>query len=112
MLCVCSFYPFLMDSPRPSLIELQKKRKTRFPLSRIKKVMQQDEEVGKTAVTVPVVLSRGLELFFEQIILKLTQFADKRGSKRVLECDFKELVESNEKVYGFLKPVFKIDTEE
>lgn len=103
-----------MSSPKMSLNELQKKRKTRFPLSRIKKIMHQNEEVGKAAVTVPVVLSKALELFFEQIVVKLAANADKRGSKKIQALDFREIVEASGDLYSFLMPlcVEKVEEEQ
>lgn len=50
---------------------LQEMKKTRFPLSRIKKLIQEDEEIGKTSSAVPVALSKALELFIEEVVGKL-----------------------------------------
>lgn len=99
-----------MDGTRIPINELQKKRKTRFPLSRIKKIMHQNEDVGKAAVTVPVVLSKALELFFEQIVGKLAERADKRGSKKIVMQDFKDVVDGNTEIYSFLKPLCMANT--
>ncbi|TDG40091.1 hypothetical protein AWZ03_013486 [Drosophila navojoa] len=43
----------------------KKKYNARFPAGRIKKIMQSDEEIGKVAQAVPVIISRTLELFVE-----------------------------------------------
>lgn len=101
-----------MEAPKLSLNDLQKKRKTRFPLSRIKKIMQQNEEVGKAAVTVPVVLSKALELFFEQIISKMAESARKRASAKIQVQDFKDVVESNQNLYSFLMPLLSPEKED
>ena len=39
-----------------------------FPLSRIKKLMQKDEDVGKVAVATPILVSRSIELFLESLL--------------------------------------------
>lgn len=90
-----------MPLSESSLCELQKKRKTRFPLSRIKKIIQYNEDVGKTAVTVPVVLSRAIELLFEEILEKIIENAKQRGSSKIQTQDFEKVIE--EKKYVFLK---------
>uniref|UniRef100_A0A8R7U539 Transcription factor CBF/NF-Y/archaeal histone domain-containing protein n=1 Tax=Triticum urartu TaxID=4572 RepID=A0A8R7U539_TRIUA len=37
-------------------------------VARIKKIMQADEDVGKIALAVPVLVSRALELFLQDLI--------------------------------------------
>ncbi|KAI9125787.1 hypothetical protein K1719_003205 [Acacia pycnantha] len=46
---------------------MRKKLDTRFPASRIKKIMQADEDVGKIALAVPVLVSKALELFLQDL---------------------------------------------
>lgn len=46
----------------------QKSKNVRFPVSRIKKIMQADEDVGKIASAVPPMISKGLELFLKDLI--------------------------------------------
>ncbi|ELA42258.1 uncharacterized protein VICG_00657 [Vittaforma corneae ATCC 50505] len=95
-----------------SLNDLHKKRKTRFPLSRIKKIMQQNEDVGKAAITVPVVLSKALEMFFEQIISKMAESAKRRESAKIQAQDFRSVVKSNEELYSFLVPLCSTEKED
>ncbi|KAM0679665.1 hypothetical protein GINT2_002073 [Glugoides intestinalis] len=101
-----------MPLSETTLSELQKKKKTRFPLSRIKKIIQQNEDVGKAAITVPVVLSKAIELFFEQIICKLVQSSEKRQSKKIQVQDLKSVVEEYEHLYGFMKQELNPDNVE
>ncbi|KAF2766136.1 hypothetical protein EJ03DRAFT_254965, partial [Teratosphaeria nubilosa] len=42
--------------------------KTSFPVARIKRIMQADEDVGKVAQVTPHVVSRALELFMIKLI--------------------------------------------
>lgn len=51
-------------------LNLQEMKRTKFPLSRIKKIIQEDEDIGKTTSTVPVALSKALELFIEDLVKK------------------------------------------
>lgn len=101
-----------MAHSEKTLSELQKKKKTRFPLSRIKKIIQQNEDVGKAAVTVPVVLSKAIELFFEKMIQDMVTNADKRKSKKIQLQDFKDVIEEKEQIYGFLKTLLEVNVDD
>ena len=90
-----------------SLSELQKKKKTRFPISRIKKVIQSNEDVGKTTLTVPVVLSKSIELFMEDILKKLLIKAQKNKSNRINIQYFNDLIKEEDNLYSFIKPEAK-----
>ncbi|OTF72943.1 hypothetical protein BLA29_007566, partial [Euroglyphus maynei] len=46
----------------------KKRFNARFPPARIKKIMQKDEEVGKVAQAVPVIIAKALESFAEQLL--------------------------------------------
>ena len=43
--------------------------------------MQSDEEVGKVAAAVPVIISRALELFVENLLSKANNVINQRGSR-------------------------------
>lgn len=49
--------------------------------ARIKKIMQCDEEVGKVAQAVPVIISRALELFVESLLKKAEVVTNARNAK-------------------------------
>ncbi len=49
--------------------------------SRIKKIMQTDEDVGKVAAAVPVLISRALELFVETLLKDVNALVEERGAK-------------------------------
>ncbi|XP_019955670.1 dr1-associated corepressor isoform X2 [Paralichthys olivaceus] len=59
----------------------KKKYNARFPPARIKKIMQTDEEIGKVAAAVPVIISRALELFLESLLTKACQVTQSRNAK-------------------------------
>ncbi|XP_067400185.1 dr1-associated corepressor isoform X2 [Emydura macquarii macquarii] len=59
----------------------KKKYNARFPPARIKKIMQTDEEIGKVAAAVPVIISRALELFLESLLRKACQVTQSRNAK-------------------------------
>lgn len=100
--------PFMTKA---SLTELQKKRKTRFPISRVKKLIQQNEDIGKTSVTVPVVLSKAIELFFGEIIEKMTAKAKDRKSNKIQISDFKSVIEEEQQKYSFLNDLLQKEEE-
>ena len=43
--------------------------------------MQSDEEVGKVAAAVPVIISRALELFVENMLKKANEITSRRGAR-------------------------------
>ena len=49
--------------------------------ARIKKIMQSDEDVGKVAAPVPVIISRALELFSETLLLRAKKVTSQRGAR-------------------------------
>lgn len=94
--------------------DLQRKKKTRFPISRIKKLMQLNEDIGKTTATVPVVLSKAIELFLEELLNKMMADAhntNKGNGNKILPNNFKSVISDNNELYGFLKDVGKENKE-
>ncbi|KAF4583920.1 hypothetical protein EYR40_002418 [Pleurotus pulmonarius] len=77
-------------------------KQTKFPVARIKKIMQKDEEVGKVAQATPIVISKALELFLSMIIEEASNVTVERGSKKVEAYHLKHAVETTE-MLDFLK---------
>ena len=69
----------------------KKKFNARFPPARIKKIMQLDEEVGKVASAVPVMISRSLETFMENLLLRSSQLAGSKGARTLTTSHLKEV---------------------
>lgn len=80
----------------------RRKYNARFPPARIKKIMQSDEEVGKVAAAVPVIISRALELFVENLLSKANNVINQRGSRILTPSHIKLCIQS-EKRFDFLK---------
>ncbi|RAO64536.1 uncharacterized protein BHQ10_000548 [Talaromyces amestolkiae] len=78
--------------------------KTKFPVARIKRIMQADEEVGKVAQVTPIAVSKALELFMIQLVTKAAQEARDRNSKRVTAAHLKQAVGKDE-VLDFLAEI-------
>lgn len=95
-----------MALSKETISELQQKKKTKFPLTRIKKIMQQNEDVGKASITVPVVLSKAIELLFAQLIAKMKESADERKSHKIIAEDLQDVIAGNPDQYGFLASIF------
>ena len=57
--------------------------KTKFPVARIKRIMQADEDVGKVAQATPTAVAKALELFMITLVLKGANAAKDQNSKRV-----------------------------
>ncbi|XP_044763818.1 transcription regulator complex subunit bur6 [Coccinella septempunctata] len=85
-----------------------KKRKynARFPAGRIKKIMQTDEEVGKVAQAVPIIISRTLELFVESLLMKSTQITLSRNAKTLTPSHMKQCILAESR-FDFLKDLVK-----
>ncbi|KAG8988441.1 hypothetical protein FRB94_000697 [Tulasnella sp. JGI-2019a] len=79
-------------------------KQTKFPVARIKKIMQKDEEVGKVALATPVLISKGLELFMATIVEEMSKVTLERGAKRVEVWHLKAAIERTEKL-DFLKEI-------
>ncbi|KAF7318015.1 CBFD-NFYB-HMF domain-containing protein [Mycena chlorophos] len=79
-----------------------KNKQTKFPVARIKKIMQKDEEVGKVAQATPIVISKALELFLGLIIDEASKVTVERGSKKVEAYHLKHAVVTTE-MLDFLK---------
>jgi len=80
----------------------QKKYKTKFPVSKIKKIMQSDEEIGKMTQNTPVVISAAVELFIKSIVSKACQEAQARKASRISLGHLKRCICSTDQ-FDFLK---------
>ncbi|KAJ5550338.1 hypothetical protein N7535_001722 [Penicillium sp. DV-2018c] len=78
--------------------------KTKFPVARIKRIMQADEDVGKVAQVTPIAVSKALELFMISLVTKAAQEARGRNSKRVTASHLKQAVAKDE-VLDFLADI-------
>ncbi|KAI9252836.1 histone-fold-containing protein [Phascolomyces articulosus] len=83
---------------------MKKKYKTKFPVARIKKIMQLDEDVGKVAQATPVLISKALELFMQSLIDQACQETRQRNAKRLSAAHLKKTIETVEQ-FDFLKDV-------
>lgn len=84
----------------------KKKYNTRFPASRIKKIMQTDEEIGKVAQAVPIIISRTLELFVESLLRQSMQITQSRNAKTLTPSHMKQCILA-ERRFDFLKDLVK-----
>jgi len=80
----------------------KKKYNARFPPARIKKIMQSDEEVGKVAQAVPVIISRALELFVESLLKKAETVTQGRNAKTLTPSHLKQCIMAESR-FDFLK---------
>jgi len=78
--------------------------KTKFPVARIKRIMQADDDVGKVAQVTPVVVSKALELFMISLVTKAASEARARSSKRVTSAHLKQAVTKDEQ-FDFLSEI-------
>jgi len=79
-----------------------KSRQTRFPVARIKKIMQKDDEVGKVAQATPVLISKALEIFMQKLVDEAARQAQSKGSRKVAAYHLKRTIEAID-MFDFLK---------
>ncbi|GAA5846937.1 hypothetical protein JCM5353_006402 [Sporobolomyces roseus] len=70
----------------------KKSNAARFPLARIKKMIQADEDVGKVAQATPIVVSKALELFLASLVQASVKDAEARGSKKLTPYGLKRAI--------------------
>lgn len=76
--------------------------KSRFPVARIKKIMQADEDVGKVAQVVPVIISKAVELFMASLIQEASRHTIETGHKRVVPGHLRMAIKGNT-MFDFLE---------
>uniref|UniRef100_U5ERM8 Putative class 2 transcription repressor nc2 alpha subunit drap1 n=1 Tax=Corethrella appendiculata TaxID=1370023 RepID=U5ERM8_9DIPT len=84
----------------------KKKFPARFPAGRIKKIMQTDEEIGKVAQAVPIIISRTLELFVESLLTKTLKITNSRNAKTLSPSHMKQCIISENR-FDFLRDLVK-----
>ena len=97
----------LLDTPqllsRKSTMK-NKNKQTRFPVARIKKIMQKDDEVGKVAQATPIVISKALELFMADLVQEASNITIQRGAKRLESYHLKHAIETID-TFDFLREI-------
>ncbi|MDI1489021.1 MAG: hypothetical protein OHK93_008298 [Ramalina farinacea] len=78
--------------------------KTKFPVARIKRIMQADEDVGKVSQVTPTAVSKALELFIISLTLKASSVARDKSSRRVTASHLKQAVQGDEQL-DFLEQI-------
>ncbi|TMW52222.1 hypothetical protein DOY81_002689 [Sarcophaga bullata] len=91
----------------------KKKYNARFPAGRIKRIMQSDEEVGKVAQAVPVIiyilfrkLKQTLELFVESLLTKTLKITNSRNAKTLSTSHMKQCIMSEQR-FDFLRELVR-----
>lgn len=85
---------------------MRKKIKSKFPATRIKRIMRIDEEVGKVAQVTPFLIGKGLELFLSEIVQGCLKETVAKGAKKVTSSHLKKAIETTEQL-DFLKDLVK-----
>ena len=80
----------------------KKKYNARFPPARIKKIMQTDEDIGKVAAPVPIILSKALEIFMQSLLETASKNTQARHAKTMSTAHLKQCITS-ESQFDFLK---------
>ncbi|CAI8054758.1 Dr1-associated corepressor [Geodia barretti] len=80
----------------------RRKFESTFPAARIKKIMQLDDDVGRVASSVPVVISRAVEIFLQALLTRGADYAATRNAKTLTVGHLKHCIEQ-EKQWDFLR---------
>lgn len=82
----------------------RKRSLTTFPVARIKKIMQADEDVGKIATATPALVGKALELLMQNVLRDAATTARDRHTKTISPQHLKHAVEQKEE-YDFLRHI-------
>ncbi|KAF9131808.1 DR1-associated protein 1 (negative cofactor 2 alpha) [Mortierella sp. 14UC] len=83
---------------------MRKKYTTRFPVARIKKIMQMDEDVGKVAQATPILISKALELFMQSLIDEACVETRSKNAKRLTAAHLKKTILEKDQ-FDFLRDI-------
>lgn len=75
----------------------RKKYDARFSPSRIKRIMQSDEEVGKIGSSVPFIMSKALEMFLESLLKEASEVTKSRNARTLTTSHLKIAINSNDR---------------
>ncbi|KAG0315541.1 hypothetical protein BGZ97_008141 [Linnemannia gamsii] len=81
-----------------------RKYKTKFPVARIKKIMQMDEDVGKVAQATPILISKALELFMQSLIDEACMETRAKNAKRLTAAHLKKTILEKDQ-FDFLRDI-------
>ncbi|EAS03716.2 histone-like transcription factor and archaeal histone protein (macronuclear) [Tetrahymena thermophila SB210] len=79
----------------------KKKNQPKFPIARIKKIVQENQDIGKICKTIPYILSRSLELFLEDILQQTVQVCKDYDLNKVQPPALKKAIELSK--YNFIE---------
>ncbi|OXB36648.1 hypothetical protein J007_03627 [Cryptococcus neoformans] len=68
---------------------------SRFPATRIKRIMQLDEEVGKLASATPVMISKSLECFIQVLLDESCKTVREAGARKLTAGHLKLMINTN-----------------
>lgn len=78
--------------------------RTKFPVARIKRIMQADEDIGKVAQATPTAAAKALELFLASLTIKSASVARHANSKRITINHLKAAI-AEDKNFDFLNDI-------
>merc|ERR1712063_83198 len=75
-------------------------------MARIKKIMQSDEEGGKIAAATPILISKCLELFMQDLIENTSKITREKNSQTMSSAHLKQCINATER-FDFLSEIVK-----
>jgi len=83
---------------------MKRKSNTRFPMARIKRIMQTDDEVGKISNGTTVLISSCVEQFVKHLCEETLKITTEKKAKAMTASHLKECIEQEE-LFDFLTDV-------
>ncbi|KAI0984889.1 hypothetical protein GJ496_005133 [Pomphorhynchus laevis] len=91
----------------PTKVSIKRRRNVQFPPARVKRIIQKNEKIGKLSSCVPVMVSRALEQFIEQLVGSACEITLSRGAKTLTPLHIQELVSIRSTRFSFLQNCVK-----
>ncbi|KAL0213521.1 hypothetical protein RCL1_007147 [Eukaryota sp. TZLM3-RCL] len=82
-----------------------------FPPSRVKKIIQSNDEIGKMMASVPVVVSSATEQFLREFVNEVAHIAEDSDVRTIKATHIEQCISKFPEKYGFLRPVLPPETE-
>ncbi|KAL0206860.1 hypothetical protein P9112_012571 [Eukaryota sp. TZLM1-RC] len=103
-------------APLPSTGSFSAKRSSRksdsvFPLARIKKIIQSNEDIGKMNSAVPTAVATSVNLFITGLVKEAASLAQVHGARILKNNHLRECIEKHPDKYRFLQEILPVEEE-
>ena len=75
----------------------QRKKRTNFPGSRIKKIMLTNEDIGKISPPTPIIIGKSLDQFLSEIIEEGVKIVKKNNGNKITENVIDQIINDDDR---------------